>query len=122
MRAGGGMQRVLRFSWVSSFRSRAKQCFDCSALVHRAVTIGDLLEGQRQVEHLAGIDLPAPDQIDQLRQESANRGGAAMQVNRSEEQLIARQLHIMEDPDVPYMPAGARGPDGLQHRLLRADR
>jgi hypothetical protein len=40
-----------------------------------------LVKGQDQVEHLAGVDLSIPHAIDQLRQETAHRGGATVQVD-----------------------------------------
>jgi hypothetical protein len=41
------------------------------AFVHGPVALGSRLEGQGEVEDLAGIDLAAPDQVDQLGQEPA---------------------------------------------------
>src|SRR5207249_5219704 len=39
---------------------------DRSALVHRTVPFGCPLDREREVEHLAGVNLPVPDQIDQV--------------------------------------------------------
>src|SRR4051794_7969840 len=47
-------------------RLRAQQRLDRAALVHRPVAFRHLVEGQGQVEDPAGIDLPVPDQVDQL--------------------------------------------------------
>lgn len=50
---------------------RAQQCLDRAALVHRTVALRYLLQWQRQIEDLARIDRPAPDQVDQLGEEAA---------------------------------------------------
>jgi hypothetical protein len=55
---------------------------------------------QLKVEHLAGIDRPVPDEVDQLGQEPANRGWAAVQVHMREERLLAGQLHTVGEPGV----------------------
>jgi hypothetical protein len=44
----------------------AQQHLDSSALVHGPVALGGLAERQLEVEHFAGVDLPVPDQVDQL--------------------------------------------------------
>src|ERR671910_3237746 len=71
-------------------RSRTQQRLDSAALVHRTVALRYLLERQGQVEDLAGVDLPVPDQVDQLGQEAPNRGGTAVQVHMREEELLPR--------------------------------
>src|SRR5659263_488945 len=43
---------------------RAQQRLNRAALVHRAVALRHLVERQGQVEHLAGVDLPLPHQVD----------------------------------------------------------
>ena len=55
--------------------SRAQQRLDRPALVHCAITLRHLIEGQREVEHLAGVDRPLPYELDQLGQVAAHRGG-----------------------------------------------
>ena len=50
------------------------------------------IEGQLEVEDLARVDLSVPDQLDQIGQEAAHRGGAAVQVDVGSEQLLAGQL------------------------------
>ena len=55
----------------------AQQRLNGAALVHRAVAFGHLVEGQGQVEDLAGIDFPVPHQLDHFGQEAAHRGGTA---------------------------------------------
>src|SRR5829696_7955975 len=100
---------------------RAQQRLDRAALVHRAVALRHLLQRQGQVEDLAGVDLPVPDQLDQLGQEAPHWGGTAVQVHMREEELLPRDLHIVEHADEPDVTAGPRAADGLHHRLLRAD-
>src|SRR5829696_4248506 len=99
---------------------RAQQRLDCAALVHRAVALRYLLQRQGQVEDLAGVDLPVPDQVDKLGQEAPRRGGTAVQVHMREEELLPRDLYVVEHADEPDMTACPRGADGLHHRLLRA--
>src|SRR5829696_6968254 len=103
-------------------RSRPQQRLDRAALVHRAVALRHLLERQVQVEDLAGVDLPVPDQLDKLGQEAPHRGGTAVQVHMREEELLPRDLHVVEHAHEPNVTACPRGADGLHHGLLRADR
>jgi hypothetical protein len=44
-----------------------------------------------------------------------------VQVHMREEELLPRDLHVVEHADEPDVTAGPRGADGLHHRLLRAD-
>src|SRR5215212_3432752 len=104
-----------------SLRLRAQQRLDRAALVHRAVALRHLLQRQAQVEDFAGVDLPVPDQVDKLGQEAPHRGGTAVQVHVREEELLPRDLHVVEHTDEPDVTAGPRRADGLHHRLLRAD-
>jgi hypothetical protein len=53
--------------------SGPKQRIDGAAFVHGLVGVGDLLEWQIEVEHLAGLDLPVPDPAEQVGQASADR-------------------------------------------------
>src|SRR5215470_2315912 len=94
---------------------------DRATLVHGAVTFRHLCQRQRQIEDLAGIDRSILDEIDQLRQETAHRRGAAVQVNVGEEQLLPVQFHTVRNSDIGNVSAGAGRMDGLHHRLLRAD-
>src|SRR5215207_2729764 len=103
-------------------RLRVQENLDGAALVHCLVAFGRLVERQSEVEDLARVDLPVPDQLDQLGQEAAHGGGAAVQVHVGEEQLHAGQGDVVRDADVAEVPAGAGGADGLHHRLLGADR
>src|SRR5438105_1856914 len=101
--------------------SDGEQRLDGAAFVHGAVALGDLVEREGEVEHLAGVDLTAPDEVDQLGKEAADGCGTAVQVDVGEEQLVAGEVHVVTDADVADVPAGPGGADGLHHRLLGAD-
>src|SRR5439155_18039727 len=64
---------VVRFLAIGSStkppgtRLYAQQRLDRAAFVHRAVAFRHLLERQREVEDLAGIDCPFLDQLDEPR-------------------------------------------------------
>src|SRR5207244_5185013 len=75
--------------WVASW---TQQRLDRATLIHRAVTLRDLLERQRQVEDLAGIDLALPHEVDQLGQVAAYGGRATVEVDVREEQLLPSDL------------------------------
>src|SRR5437867_3929824 len=104
--------------WVASW---TQQRLDRATLIHRAVTLRDLLERQRQVEDLAGIDLALPHEVDQLGQVAAYGGRATVEVDVREEQLLPSDLDAMRNTDVAHVSARVGGPDRLHHRLLRAD-
>src|SRR5207248_5290019 len=104
---------------VAGCPSGPEQHLDGAAFVHGAVALGDLRHGQFQVEHLAGVDLPVPYEVDQLGQVAAHRGGTAMEVNVGEEQSLAVQLDPMRNADIGDVPALASAADRLQHRFLR---
>src|SRR5215212_1079385 len=80
-----------------------------------------LLQRQGKVEDLPGVDLPVPDQVDKLGQETPDWGGTAVQVHMREEELLPRDLHVVEHADEPDVTSCPRGADGLHHRLLRTD-
>jgi hypothetical protein len=69
-----------------------KQSFDGAALVHGLVALSGLFQEQLEVEDLAGVNGPVPDQVNQLGQEPVDRGRTAVQVHVREEQLRAGQL------------------------------
>src|SRR5437667_141745 len=104
--------------WVASW---TQQRLDRATLIHRAVTLRDLLERQRQVEDLAGIDLALPHEVDQLGQVAAHGGRATVEVDVREEQLLPCDLDAMRNTDVAHVSARVGVPDRLHHRLLRAD-
>jgi len=52
-----------------------QQRLDGAALVHGLVTLRDLIEGQGEVEDLAGVDLLGPDAVYQVGQETAHGAG-----------------------------------------------
>ena len=74
---------------------RAQQNLDRATLVHRAIRLGYLVERQGQVEDLAWVYLSVPHQVDQLGQEAAHWGGATVEVDMGEEQLVAIELDPM---------------------------
>lgn len=98
-----------------------QQRLDGTALIHRLVAFGHLVERKRQIEDLAGIDLPLEYEVDQLRQIAPHGSGTAMQMDMREEQLLAVQFDAARGADIGGVAALARGMDRLQHRLLRAD-
>ena len=63
------------------FVSGAEQDLDGLPGVHRLVAGRCLVQRELEVEHLAGVDPPVPDQVDELGQEPADGGGAAVQVD-----------------------------------------
>src|SRR5260370_11152495 len=77
---------------------RAQQRLDGAALVHRAVAFRDLVERQRQIEDLAGIDFPLPHEINQFWQEAAHGGWATVKVGERIEQPLAADLHPLPTP------------------------
>src|SRR5207244_4434832 len=77
--------------------------------------------GSVRSKTLPGVDLPVPDAVDQVGEEAADGGGAAVQVDGGEEQLVAGEVHVVTDADEADVAAGPGGADGLHHRLLSAD-
>src|SRR6266699_4128224 len=104
---------------VAGCPSGPEQHLDRAPLVHGAVALGDLRHGQFQVEHLAGVDLPVPYEVDQRGQVAVHRGWTAVEVNVGEEQSLAVQLDLVRNADVGDVPTLASGADRLQHRFLR---
>lgn len=49
--------------------------------VYRLVAGRGLVQRELEAEHLAGVDLEVPNQVDELGQEPADRGEAAVQVD-----------------------------------------
>jgi hypothetical protein len=89
-----------------------EQHLDSTALVHRPLALGGLLERQLEVEDLARTDGPVPDQVDEFGEVLADGGGSAVQVHVGEEQLLAGQCDVVRDADVPEVAAGTSGSGG----------
>src|SRR5438067_2456098 len=113
-----------RDSWIrptdsGNVGSRVQERLDGAAFVHRPVAVGDLIQGQREVEDPPRVDLTVPDEVDQLGEEPAHWRWAAVQVRVTEEELVAGQVAV-GDTDVTNVSAGTGGADRLQHRLAGA--
>src|SRR5262249_4211531 len=78
---------------------RSEQRLDGAALVHGAVALRHLRERQREVEDLPGFDRPVPDEVDELRQEAAHRGGAAVQPDMPVEEVLEVDDGTVRQPD-----------------------
>src|SRR5207237_4262314 len=78
-----------RTTVVAGCPSGPEQHLDGTAFVHGAVALGNLRHRQFQVEHLAGVDLPVPYEVDQRGQVATHRGWTAVEVNVGEEQSLA---------------------------------
>src|SRR5579884_2980621 len=100
---------------------RAQQRFDGAALVHSAVALRHLREGQLQVKDLARVDFLVPYEVDQRGQVAAHGSGTAVEVNVGEEQFHAVELDPMRNTDVGDVPTGPCGADRLHHRFLCPD-
>src|SRR5271166_4861398 len=105
----------------SAQRSNAKHGLDRAPFVHRAVAFGDVGERQYLIEDPSGIDLALQYQINQVRQETADRGGATEHTDLREEQRLSIQLDAVRHADVADHGAGTRALDGLRHRLIGAN-
>src|SRR5207237_4834729 len=100
---------------------RAQECLDGATLVHRAIAFRHSIEWQREIEHLARMDRSVQREIDQLREVTAHRGGAAMQPDMRVEQLLAIQRNTVWHADVSDASAGSGGVKRLTHRLVGAE-
>src|SRR5438093_7329571 len=89
--------------WFSRSVVHGQECLDGAAFVHGAVALGDLIEGECEVEDFAGIDVAVPDEVDELGKEPADGGGSAVQVGVTEEQLVAGEVAVGE-ADVADVP------------------
>src|SRR5258708_17910214 len=63
-----------------------KDGFDSAALVHRAVALSNLIQGEGKVEDFARMDVFSPDHIDYLPMEAADWCGASMKLHVRSEQ------------------------------------
>src|SRR5204862_3619066 len=103
-------------------RSGAQERLDRAPFVHRFVALCGVAERELEVEDFSWVDLPVPDQVDQLGQEAPYRGWAAVEVGEAPEQFHAGNGDVVRDADEADVPAGAGGVERLHHRLLRTDR
>src|ERR1022692_3567659 len=92
---------------------RTQQRLDRASLVHCTIALRHLVQRQRQIEYFARVDLFVPHEVDQLRQETAHRGWATVEMNVSEEQLRTIDLDAVRDADIADEPARATTTDGL---------
>ena len=83
---------------LTGWQSWREQCFDGAAFVHSAVAFGGLVERQRQVEDLARVDVAVLDKADQVGEEAADGGRAAVQVDLGVEQLSPGSWTPWETP------------------------
>ncbi len=91
------------------------------------VALGDLVQGQGEVEHPARLNPAGQDAVDQVGQEAADGCRTAAQADLGEEQLASVDGHLVRDADVAGrvgrvrgLPRGLIGADALQGRV-RAD-
>ena len=98
----------------------SQQRLDRAPLVHRSISLRHLVEGQREIEDLAGIDDALQDEIDEVWQVSAHRRRAAMQSHVGVEELLAVKADPVRYADEANPAAGARGANRLHHGFLRA--
>src|SRR5687768_14714197 len=95
--------------WRDGLRSGLQEGLDGAALVHRLVALGDLVQGQGEVEDLARVDAAGQGPVDQVGQVAAYGGGAAAQADLGEEQLLALDRNVVRDADEADVAAGAGG-------------
>src|SRR6185369_10660798 len=100
---------------------RMQKRLDGASLVHGPIAFSHLIEGQSQIENLAGIDLAVQHQIDQFRQVATNWSRSTVKMNMRVEQLLAIERDIMRNAYIAHVTAGARGFDRLHHGFLSAD-
>src|SRR3954447_22491265 len=103
-------------------RSGAQERLDRAPFVHRLITLCGVAEREIEVEDFSWVDLPVPDQVDQLRQEAAHWGRPAVEMREAPEHVHAGDRNVVGDADEADVPAGAGGVECLHHRLLRSDR
>src|SRR4051794_15128023 len=77
---------VILLSFLSSGRARsgAQKRLDCAPFVHRFVALCGVAERELEVEDFSWVDLAVPDQLDQLGQEAAYRGGPAVEMGEAQ--------------------------------------
>jgi hypothetical protein len=84
---------------------RAQQRLDGAALVHRAITLRDVIERQRKVEDLPGFDGALEDQIYEVGQVSPHRSRAAVQPNVGKEERLTIEADAVRDAYEANPPA-----------------
>src|SRR5438132_171235 len=107
--------RTWSSSWLllgqSTCGSRSQQGLDGATFIHRTIALGDLFEGEREVEDLSGIDLPVPHEVDEVRQEAPHWRRAAVEVDVREEQTLTVEGHAVRHADVAHEAARSCGAD-----------
>jgi hypothetical protein len=106
---------------VSVHRSGLKQDLDRAALIHGAVIFRDLIERQRQIEDLAGVDFAFPDEVDELGQIAANRRRAPVQMHMRVGKLLAIERQAVRHADIALsIPKiiSASSDDAIRTRLV----
>src|SRR4051794_21110000 len=83
---------------VTASSSDRQERLDGAAFFHGAVALADLLERERQVEDLAGLDGAVADLLHELGQEASHGGGPTVDVDEGEEQLVAGDLDVVAEP------------------------
>src|SRR3954471_10922931 len=102
-------------------RLRTQQGLDRATRVHRPVALRHLVERQGQIKDFPRIDLPVPDEIDEVREITAHGSRPTEQANVGIKERLAIQGDAVRNADIPDGPAGPGGAYRLHHRLLRAD-
>src|SRR5689334_15271835 len=114
---GRASRAVSRASRTRAPASGSQEDFDGVAFVHRVVALGGPVDWQGKVEDLAGVDRAVPAELDQVGQEPAYRGRAAVH-EIGEERVWAGDRDVVTDADEAHVPAGAGGADRLHGRVL----
>jgi len=63
-------------------RRAAQQRLNRAALVHGAVTLRHLIQGEHQIEHLSGVDRALQHEFDQIRQVTAHWSRATVETDK----------------------------------------
>jgi hypothetical protein len=71
-----------------------------SALVYRLVPFDDIGQRQREVEHLAGIDLARQHKVHQMGKEAPDGRRTAKHADLCKEERLAVELHAMRHADI----------------------
>jgi hypothetical protein len=77
-----------------------QQRLDRAAVVHGTATFSHLVEGQREIEDLAGLNPPLPHLLDEIWQVASHQSGPAVQADVSEKQLLAVEFDTVRDADI----------------------